>query len=121
MYRDRLYFVFGITAVISLLFFILSLNALIMKIPALLNLLYVNKIGSWQYWLLIVSLILFIYLFYLTYRDFEDITLFKKLLKSSSKKAFIENLPKLEEISKKFKGKYLEELSSAKHKWGIKK
>jgi hypothetical protein len=46
---------------------------------------------------------------------------FKKLLKSSSKKTFIENIPDLERISKRLGTHYHDLLTQAKHKWGIRK
>ncbi|MEM0139366.1 MAG: DUF3198 domain-containing protein [Ferroplasma sp.] len=121
MYRDKLFIIFIALDIISLIFLILSFNALIIKIPALMNIFDVNLIGSWQYWLLIVSFILFIYLFYLAYSDINDISEFKKMLASNSKRIFMENLPQLEKISKKFKGDYITKLADAKHKWGIRR
>ncbi|MCL4349221.1 DUF3198 domain-containing protein [Ferroplasma acidiphilum] len=121
MYRDKLYIVYIIISIVSLFFLIISLNGLLFHNQYLINLIPLKSLGNWQYWILIASTIVFIYFAYMTYSILNDISTFKKLLKSSSKKTFIDNMPSLERISKRLGKNYDELLKQAKHKWGIKK
>ncbi len=121
MYKDKLYIVYIIISIASLFFFIISLNDLLFHNQSLIKLVPLKSYGNWEYWILIASTIIFIYFGYLSYSIINDISTFKKLLKSSSKKTFIENITDMERISKRLGTKYNDLLKQAKHKWGIKK
>jgi amino acid transporter len=121
MYKDKIYIISIVITIISLFFFIISINDLLFGNVALIHLFSIKFIGAWQYWVLIVSVILFSYFAYMSYSLISDMSKFKKLLQSSSKKTFISNMPDLERISKRFGEHYDDLLTEAKHKWGIKK
>lgn len=121
MYKDKLYIVYIIISIVSIFFFIISLNDLLFGNPALIKLVSLKFIGNWQYWILIVSIITFSYFAYMSYSVINDILKFKKLLKSNSKKVFLSNISELERISGRLGSEYEDLLLQAKHKWGIKK
>ncbi len=121
MYKDKLYIVYLIISIVSILFVIISLNDLLFGNQVLMKLITLKSVGNWQYWILIASIIVFSYFAYMSYSVLNDMSKFKKLLKSSSKKTFIENIPDLERISKRLGTRYHDLLTQAKHKWGIRK
>ncbi|WP_337860292.1 DUF3198 domain-containing protein [Ferroplasma sp.] len=121
MYKDKLYLVYIIVSIASMFFFIISLNDLLFGNQALVKLVSLKSYGNWQYWILIASLIVFSYFAYMSYSLLNDISKFKTLLKSSSKKTFMSNMPELERISKRLGSGYKDLLLQAKHKWGIKR
>jgi len=121
MNKDKLYVVYLIISIVSLFFFITSINDLLFHNQALINSIPLKPLGNWEYWILIASTVIFVYFAYMTYSMLNDISKFKKLMKSASKKTFLENLPDLEIISKRLGKNYNDLLKQAKHKWGIKK
>jgi uncharacterized membrane protein len=121
MYKDKIYIIYLIITIASLLFFIISLNDLLFRNHALMSFITLKSVGNWQYWILLASIIVSSYFAYMFYSIINDMLKFKKLLKSSSKKTFIANLPDLERISKRLGTRYGNLLTQAKHKWGIRK
>jgi hypothetical protein len=121
MYKDKIYLFTLAISFISIFFFIISLNDLLFRNASLIRIFSLQSIGAWQYWVLIVSIIVFSYFAYMSYSLINDMSKFKNLLQSSSKKTFISNLPDLERISKRFGSRYHDLLIEAKRKWGIKK
>jgi len=121
MEKDKLYIIYILISLISLFFLIISMNDLVFVNAVLMAKISLNRIGNWQYWVLILSFIGFIYFIYIAMNNINEIKKFKGMMKIESKKTFLENLPDLEKISSKFGGKYKNELKNAKHKWGIKR
>ena len=121
MFKDKLYIISITISIISLFFFTVSINDLLFGNLVLIHFFSLKSIGAWQYWVLIGSIIIFLYFVYLTYSMIRDMSKFKTLIQSASKKTFISNLPDLERISKRFGTRYDDLLNEAKHKWGIKK
>lgn len=121
MNKDKLYVVYIIVSIVSLFFFIISINDLLFHNQALINFIPLKPLGNWEYWILIPSTIIFVYFAYMSYSMLNDISKFKKLITSSSKKTFLENLPDLEIISKRLGENYNDLLKQTKRKWGIKK
>ncbi len=122
MGNDKLYILYILISAVSLFFLIVSINGLVFRNAVIMaHVGILDGIGSWEYWVLIVSFIAFIYFVYLAITNINDIKKFKDMINSESKKTFLENLPDLERISKKFGEKYKDNLKDAKHKWGIKR
>ena len=121
MGKDKLYIIYVLISITSLFFLIIALNDLVFVNAVIIAHISLNRIGTWQYWVLIVSFTVFVYFMYMSIANINDIKKFKDMMNSTSKKTFIENLPDLERISKKFGEKYKDNLKSAKHKWGIKR
>ncbi len=121
MYKDKIYIMSIAVSIVSLFFFIISLNDLLFVNTALIHLFSLKSIGAWQYWVLIASIMIFSYFAYMSYSLITDKSKFKTLLQSASKKTFVSNIPDLERIAKRFGTHYDDLLNEAKHKWGIKK
>jgi len=120
MAKDKLFILFAGISVISLIFFIASLNGLLFQNPEISKLINLNKLGSWQYWIIVISVIIFIYFAYETSSYISDIFKFNRMINTESKKTFMKNLPELEGISKRFGGSYKTRLNETKKRWNIK-
>ncbi len=121
MVKEKLYIVYSAVSAISAFFFVITFNDLIIQNSVLISDFNLNKEGNWQYWILIASIILFIYFIYMATSTLSDIFKFNNIIKIESKKTFLKNIPFLEKVAKRMGKKYGEKLVDAKLKRGIKK
>ncbi len=111
--------IYIIVSIVSLFFFVISSDYLIFGNTSIQRNVHII-IGNYYYYLFAVSLIFLIYGLYESYSSIRDTFYFNKYIDSESKRVFMENLSRLENISKKFDGSYEERLDEAKKKWKLK-
>ncbi len=117
-YQSILYLVLMAIGVVLL---ILTLNDLVIKNPAVMDSGFsLTVIGNWEYWVFALAIILSGTFAYYFAKVTNDTKKFNRLIKSSSKHSFLQNLRELQKISRSLGPSFETELQKVMNKWKVK-
>ena len=118
--RDYQQIIYIVISAVSLIFFIISTNDLLVHNKAIIHAGLTISVGSWIYWVFTVSLIASFVFLYMFFKTVSNLRKFAKLINSPSKQTFVKNLVDLEKLAQSLGTEEKRVLDQAKERWKVK-
>lgn len=117
--RDFQEIIYILISAVSLIFFVISTNDLLVHNVILIHAGLTLSVGGWIYWIFTVSLIFTFVFLYMFFKTISNLRKFARLINSPSKQTFVKNLVDLEKLAQSLGSVERKALDAAKDRWKV--